>query len=209
MEKYKNYVAGVIGIVAIVAGVSYFEKPVDVKVNVTKDGVDQVVNNLGSVVGPDSFFPVYNTNGVRTWPLRQSFTNGTGTVAVVQSPADATTTLAFRINVAIATGTATIIEVSTSTNAVSTSSVNRLGSLTLASGVRGTLVGTSTNFCFGGTTCSYNVGNGLSTTTVTNFARLTDIEIPPSTYVVVRVGAEYGGSANIVGNTFTTVFTEI
>lgn len=164
--------------------------------------------NFGALTGPDLSIPYLNVNGNKEWPLKLSFKNATGTVVAVQSPS-ASSTLAFRVDVRVATATATIIEVSTSTNAVSTSSANRLGSLTLASGARGSLVGTSTNFCFGGTPCTFNVGNGLATTTWSNFAKLSETVIPPDTWVVFRVGAEYGGNTDITNNTVTTVFTEI
>lgn len=94
MDKLKVLlVAGVVALV-VASVVTYFRPNVNT--------IREVVKELGSVTGPDSFFPVVSNEGIKTHYRRQQFQTGSTTrvlLCQIQTPTSTViTSLGARIN---------------------------------------------------------------------------------------------------------------
>lgn len=128
----KNYiVSGIAALALILAGFG-----------LTKPG-QTIVQNLGSVAGPESFFPCERHNGIETCTDKMNLTVATTTICSIKSPS-ATSTLesgAVRLNTSSTSASVIIIakgaKIGASTTPLSPA-------LSVAANVQATLVASST-----------------------------------------------------------------
>lgn len=87
-----------------------------------RDGVSQTSSApvLGSVTGPDSYFPYYNNNGVYTYPLGRNILSATTTPCSIKSPSATSTLVRSWFNVKTGTTTSATLTLATSTTAFAT-----------------------------------------------------------------------------------------
>lgn len=127
---------------------------------------------FGAIIGPILYFPFFNHNGVYTFSYKVGLSSATNTVCAIRSP-EATSTLKHgSITLSTSTPVASIVEIAKATTPYATTT--RLGSLTLGAG---------------------NYGSLLATTTLDN-AATPNLVFSPLSWLVVNVGAKYGGVPN-------------
>lgn len=132
MSNMKNIAITVaVSLVVFLVGVTFI-KPVQKVVNQT----------VGSVTGPDMFFPCESHNGLTKCFNRTPFAQATTTVCSFKTPA-ATSTLNFAgMTIDGATTTATVLTIAKGAN--SNASTTLLAAGSLAANARGTLIASST-----------------------------------------------------------------
>lgn len=92
-------------------------------VNVPKQ-VSPVSPVLGSVTGPDSYFPYIGSNNLRTYSVRNGLATATNTPCAIPSPKTATSTLTFgSIKFLVSSTTATRIEIGQATTPYATTTL--------------------------------------------------------------------------------------
>ncbi len=125
------------GIAAVVVAVLYVVWPPVTKV------INQVTNApVGSVTGPDSFFPVETHNGVGYAFYKQTLTQNASTTCSFKTP-NATTTLLFGgATFRLASTSAATIEIGKASGSGATTTL--LGEASLGAGAAGTVLATTT-----------------------------------------------------------------
>lgn len=131
MDKTLKYLVVVLGVLAIVFGTLYYATP-------------KQKPPLGSITGPDFYFPYVNYNGFRTYYYHVPANTSSTTICSIQTP-NATTTLdTAKFSFTDSTTTAHILEWGTDP-VNNTATTTSLGRVSLGSVVKGTFFASSTS----------------------------------------------------------------
>lgn len=104
--------------------------------------VTQSIPTLGSVSGPDTYFPYTANNGLKKYAYRKPLKTSTTTPCAFLSPAATSTINHASLKITTASSTATVWTLAKAANAYATTT--KLAAFSLASGLFGTMVATTT-----------------------------------------------------------------
>lgn len=145
---------------------------------------------LGSVTGPDSYFPYYNDNGVFTYPLGRQILSATTTPCSIKTPAATSTLVRSWFNVKTGTTTSATLTLATSTTAFSTT--------------------TPLTTPFAGLVNKYSFVYYGTTTTATNGGTVGGV-YAPNTWLVYGLAGEatLGGGGFVISGSCGAVFQQL
>lgn len=155
-------------------------------------GADAPVK-LGSITGPDSYFPYYNRNGVVVRPQSLAIRTGTTTPCSFLSPAATSTLVRTTFNVTTGTSTSATLTLATSTTAFATTTAI----ITPYSGLIAKY-----SFAYNGTTTSGTNGGTIGSQPGSIFA--------PNTWLVYSLSGEtWVGGGFAIGGTCKVEWAEL
>lgn len=174
MNTINKVVLGLVVVVSVVSLYVSFSAPTKV--------VEVQRPQLGSVTGPDVYFPYVGHNNSRVWVVRQPMNTATTTLCSMKAPS-ATSTLHWTgFSITTATATAATIDIGTSTSAYATTT-----NLVAARSIAANGLGNASWSPVGGS--------------------VNDSTVSPGVYVNVKTaGAGLGGYT--YGGTCTAIFQE-